>query len=213
MNVKIKVRAGSALRLEVDVLALKYAQSNYGLDARVTAILTDGGRDPSLLRPKPETLSLVEGVPGIGARHVLFVGTVPLPSFGYAEIRDFSRRVLGGLADSAPDTRRIAMTLHGANYGLDEHEAFESEVAGVVDAIRGLDFPEQLSEVVIVESNPGRARRLRALLKELLPANSISTVTERRAGAKPEDSERLRAAGYASESKDHVFGLFRHFSV
>ena len=205
MSIKISVLPGNALKVKVDVLALKYAQANYGLVKLVTRILTAGGKYPSLMRPKPTGLNLVDGVPEIGAQQILFVGTVPLFEFGYAEIRDFSRRVLAGLAESAPQTRRIAMTLHGANYGLDQHEAFESEVAGLVDAIRSLDFPEQLSEVIIVESNPGRARRLKSLLRELLPANSISTATNRQTQARPEDSERLRAAGYASESKQHVF--------
>jgi hypothetical protein len=53
------------------------------------------------------------------------------------------------------------LTLHGAGCGLDELEAFESEIAGVVDSIRTLDFPERLSEILFVEGNPGRAMRLR----------------------------------------------------
>ena len=36
--------------MDVDVLALKYAQANYGLDTHVSRILTDEGKDPSLMR-------------------------------------------------------------------------------------------------------------------------------------------------------------------
>lgn len=204
-KISIDLLAGDILKVDADVLVLKYAQANYGLDTLVTRILADGGIDPSLMRPKPGGFRLVDGVSEIVARRVLFVGVVPLYSFSYPEIRDFSRRVLAALAGSAPETQRIALTLHGAGYGLDENEAFESEIAGLVDAIRSLDFPEQLSEVVIVEANRGRARRLDGVLRELLPAGSVTTTVDRHREAIAEDSERLRAAGYASASKDHIF--------
>jgi hypothetical protein len=204
-KIKIRLLPADALKVDVDVLALKYAQANYGLDTLVTRILTDEGKDPSLMRPKPSGFRLVDGVSGIAARQILFVGVVPLYAFGYAEIRDFSRRVLSALAGSAPQTQRIALTLHGAGYGLDENEAFESGVAGLVDAIRSLDFPEDLAEVVVVEANRGRARRLEVVLRQLLPSGSIATTVHRGADTSPDDSERLRTAGYTSASKDHVF--------
>ncbi len=205
-NIKIRLLPADALKVAVDVLAMKYAQANYGLDSLVTQILTDKGRDPSLMRPKPNGFRLVDGVSEIAARQILFVGVVPLYSFGYAEIRDFSRRVLSALAGSAPQTKRIALTLHGAGYGLDENEAFESEVAGLVDAIRSLDFPEDLAEIIIVEGNRGRAQRLELVLRQLLPSGDIATTVHRGAAAiSPDDSERLRTAGYTSASKDHVF--------
>jgi hypothetical protein len=170
-----------------------------------TRILTDKGKDPSLMRPKPKGFRLVDGVSGITARQVLFLGVVPLYSFGYAEIRDFSRRVLSELAGSAPHIQRIAMTLHGAGYGLDENEAFESEVAGLADAIHSLDFPENLTEVIIVEGNRGRARRLNDVLKQLLPSGAISTIVQKGLENNQDNSEKLRTAGFTSASKNHVF--------
>jgi hypothetical protein len=206
MDIPIKILTGDATRISVDVLALKYAQANYGLDKLVISILTDGGRDPALMRPKTGGFRLVDGVPELAARQVLFIGVVPLYSFGYQEIREFSRRVFSTLAGSAPDTQRVALTLHGAGYGLDELEAFESEVAGVVDSIRTLDFPEGLSEIIFVERNRGRAIRLEKRLKELLPSGTISAAPmDRGSESRPEDSERLRSAGYSSKSKEHIF--------
>ena len=49
--IKIRLLPADALEADVDVLALKYAQANYGLDTHVSRILTDKGKDPSLMRP------------------------------------------------------------------------------------------------------------------------------------------------------------------
>ncbi|MCP5406927.1 MAG: hypothetical protein H6963_04315 [Chromatiaceae bacterium] len=204
-TVKIRLLAADALDVDVDVLALKYAQANYGLDTKVSRILTEEGKEPSLMKPKPNGFCLIDGVSGIAARQILFVGVAPLYSFGYAEIREFSRRVLSALAGSAPRTRRIALTLHGAGYGLDENEAFESEVAGLIDAIRSLDFPEDLEEVVIIEGNRGRAQRLDAVLRQLLPGGGIAINVHRGVGSGTGDSEKLRTVGYTSAAKEHVF--------
>ena len=125
-KINIRLIHGDALKVDVDLLSLKYAQANYGLDLLVTRILAIEGKDPSLMQPQPNEFCLMDGVSRIAARQILFVGVVPLYNFGYAEIRDFSRRVLSSLAGSAPQTQRIALTLHGAGYGLDEREAFES---------------------------------------------------------------------------------------
>ncbi len=206
MEISIRVISGDAVTIEADVLALKYAQANYGVDFLVTEILTNAGKDASLMRPKAGGFRLVDGVSELAARQVLFIGVVPLHSFGYSEIREFARQVLSALAGSAPDARRVALTLHGSNYGLDELEAFESEIAGLVDAVRTLDFPEKLREILIVERNRGRAMRLEKQLIELLPSGTISAAPMARgAESRPEDSERLRSAGYSSRSKGHIF--------
>ena len=204
-EIKISLLSTNALKVNVDVLALKYAQANYGLDTLVSKMLINEGKDPSLMQPKPGDCSLVKSVSSIAASSILFVGVVPLFSFRYAEIRDFSRRALSFLAKSSPYVRRIAITLHGAEYGLDENEAFESEVAGLVDAIRGLDFPEALEELVIVEINRERARRLEGLLDQLLPSGVIFTATRERIEEIRIDSDRLRTAGYSSSTKRHIF--------
>ena len=49
--IKIRLLPADALEADVDVLALKYAQANYGLDTHVSRILSDEGKDPSLMRP------------------------------------------------------------------------------------------------------------------------------------------------------------------
>src|SRR5215475_273126 len=135
-TVALDVLCEDALRISVDVLALKYAQGLYGVDAVVVEKL---GR--RILFPEPWQSRIEPGAPDIAASQVLFVGVPPLNEFGYREIRTFARTALSFLAREAPHTKHVGMTLHGAGYGLDELEAFEAEVAGLVDAVRTGDAP------------------------------------------------------------------------
>lgn len=203
--IRIEVKFGDAIQHEADVLVLKYAQGNYGVDDLVSSILQMGSRETSQMRPKPGRYSILNSVTGLAAKRILFVGVEPLHEFGYREIRDFSRKALTWLVSSVPDTRTVTMTPHGANIGLDEYEAFESQIAGLLDAIGGFDVSTSLRRISIVELNRGRAKRLSSLLSELLPEGHFATDVQTRSREQPETSERLRAAGYASEAKAHVF--------
>jgi len=205
-TVTIEVMQGDVLATAGDVLALKYAQDWYGVDSTVARILSEQGIDPAKMSPKPGGFRLHPTAGPIDARSVLFVGVPDLDDFGYREIREFSRRVLSALAGAAPETTTVVATLHGANYGLDEVEAFEAEIAGFVDAVRTKDMPPSLEKVTIVERNVGRAARLKEHLEELLPGGIVVESTRGPASeAQLERTERLRAAGYASKSKAHVF--------
>lgn len=88
---------------------------------------------------------------------------------------------------------------------LDEQEAFDSLVAGLFDAIASGDIPDALKTISLVETNPGRAERLVAYLSELFPGDAASTEASRGSQGSSHSKERLRAAGYASEAKEHVF--------
>jgi hypothetical protein len=199
---RIRVVEGNIEEFPVEVIALKFAQAYYGADSVVASLLAGAGEDPSYLRPRPGSYRFLSSRGVVSAENVLFVGVSVLTQFGYREIREFSRRALAALAGEAPAARSIAATLHGPGYGLDEIEAFESEVAGFLDAIKSGDCPRELDEITIVERNPGRCERLRAALKDLVPGGermgSVVDITEAR-------EERLRAAGYASDAKAHVF--------
>lgn len=128
-------------------------------------------------------------------------GVGPLRQFGYGEIRAFGRKVLEALADEASQVRHVALAIHGPGYGLDETEAFDSEVAGLLDALRSGDFPADLNQITIVEANAERASQLAALLGELLSDG----LGGRGARLRSEVQDRLRSVGYDSQSKPHVF--------
>lgn len=203
--VRIEVQEGNVLQFPADVLALKYAQDLYGADSAVYKRLSEAGHEPSSL-PDLNEFKLIVSQGAIAADIVLFIGVVPLYHFGYQEIREFGRKVLVALADKAPQIEHLALTIHGPGYGLDEVEAFESELAGVVDAIVTRDCPANLRRVSFVERNPGRVGRLREVLNAIIPRGVID-----RDGARSLDSlaekprETLRTAGYDSAAKPSIF--------
>ena len=97
----------------------------------------------------------------------------PCGSSNTRRFRAFARKVLASLAGELPDTRRLVVTVHGPGYGLDEGEAFESQLAGFLDAIDSSDVPEQLETITFIERNEGRAKRLRGLLERIIPAGVL----------------------------------------
>jgi hypothetical protein len=202
--VKVEVAPGDALVIDADILALKYAQEFYGVDKQVAQRLQNAG--PLDITPRVGGFRIVSSGGAIAADRVLFVGVPLLYDFGYREIREFSIKVLSSLAGEAPATRVLALTLHGPGYGLDERECFLSEIAGITDSVASGDYPAQLEIVKIVEQNKGRAERLRELLDTYLPDGKVdidARVLRRRIGE--ERSETLRAIGYDSGQKPHIF--------
>jgi hypothetical protein len=203
-TIRVEVVPGDALVVDADILALKYAQDFYGVDKLVADRLQ--GAEARNITPRIGGYRLVSSGGAIAAKRVLFVGVPVLHEFGYREIREFSIKVLSSLAGEAAATRVLALTLHGAGYGLDERECFLSEIAGLTDAVASGDYPAHLETVKIVEQNRGRSQRLSRLLDAYLPEGKVDVdarVLRHRIGE--ERSETLRAIGYDSEQKPHVF--------
>lgn len=204
-RIRIEVQKGDVLRFPADVLVLKYAQNLHGADLAVYQQLLAVGLEPSSL-PRVNEFKFVNARGAIAADTVLFIGVLPLYHFDYQEIREFGHKAIVSLADEAPQVEHLALTIHGPGYGLDEVEAFESELAGVVDAIMTRNCPVNLRRVSFVERSPGRAERLREALDEIFPrgtididnAHSVQSVAEQ-----PQDM--LRTAGYGSAAKPRIF--------
>lgn len=201
---QLSITVADALDFKADVLALKYAQKLHGVDRTVYAQLQSSGISVQL--PTSSSYTILETFGTIKAIWVLFIGVNALRQFQYKEIRDFARKVLSSLAAEASDARHLALTIHGPGYGLDEIEAFEFEVAGIVDAISTGDFPKMLESVTFVEQNEGRARRLSDALKRLVPTGRLP-IEGSASDSKIADEVRntLRDTGYASARKPHVF--------
>ncbi|MEW6532085.1 MAG: hypothetical protein AB1473_14705 [Thermodesulfobacteriota bacterium] len=204
--IAVTVEVGDALVFPADVLALKYAQSLYGVDEAVVDRLTSHGQHIIRLLPKISGFRLIECHRAIGARFALFVGVKPLSQFGYQEIREFGRKVLTSLAGEAPSTEHVCLTIHGPGYGLDEAECFEAELAGLLDAIDSGKFPEALRRITIIDRNPARVKRLNDLLSRLLPTGRISLGQKRSLETLAEvPAARLRTVGYSSANKPNIF--------
>lgn len=203
-KIDISIEIADALEFEVDVLALKYAQAFYGVDALVAERISAEHIDLDSLLPTVSGFRLLESHGSVAAKAVLFVGVKPLREFGYREIREFGRKVLASLAGAAPGTRHISLTVHGPGYGLDESEAFEAELAGILDALTSGDFPDDLQRITVVERNVGRANRLTSKLGHLLPEGVIEVGKSGKVEELDNEAiETLRTAG--ADAKKHVF--------
>ena len=210
-EISISVEAGDVTTFSADVLVLKYAQDLYGADALVYGILSRAHIQLSL--PPEEDFSFGKTLGSISAANVLFVGVKDLSQFAYAEIREFAHSALGFLAGRTPTIQRIALTIHGPGYGLDEAEAFESELAGVVDAITSGDFPRTLTNITFVERDPYRVRRLSTLLKKVLPTGnlpvdghaSLTTLRDKKRAKHPPNRRILTISGQAPRLCRYAF--------
>lgn len=201
---RIQVECADVAKFKADVLALKYAQAPYGVDEYVSELLRRGGVKRSDLRPGIRDHVVVESRSRLACSWVLFLGVERLRLFGYKEIRDFSRRVLEILEKSLLNPQHICMTIHGANYGLDEIEAFESEVAGLIEAVSAGKYPSDLKRISIIERDKKRADRLDTALRKLLPQYEIES-HEGSAARQSVTSQRLRTVGYESSKSPHIF--------
>ena len=207
MEIRIEIQATDALKIKADVLILKYAQELHGIDSLAYFQLATSHKDIERKLPKPDKFLMLDTRGSLGASQVLYCGVVDILKFRYKEIRDFSFRSLKYLSEVKPDTEHVCLTLHGANYGLDEAEAFRSEIAGLVDAIERGWFPPGLRKISIAEFYEPRAKRISQILAELFPEGVIGIKAEserflaRRIGA----TDRLSEAGITSEDKPLIF--------
>jgi len=197
-DVIVDVECVDALTRPVDVLVLKHAQGLYGVDRAAVQALAIG---PQLLPPVGEHL-LVLGRPALAAGSVIFLGTRSIEKFTYADVREFGRRALSVAQRERPDAREVALTLHGVGFGLDETEAFDAEVAGVLDAVAAAEFPRGLEKIAFLERGERRAERLRTALGRLVPGGRIAA-----AGARVDarTTEHLRTVGFESDKGGHAF--------
>lgn len=166
--ISYQLRQVDARRADVNILALKYARGVRGASQDVMEALDNAGIGP-LPTPAKWNQALVPSTnQPIGADEVLFVGVPSVDEFGYDGIRRFGAQVLTALAGERPKTRTIAMTLHGAGYGLDLTEAAKQQCLGVQEAIAAGRYPEDLEAVVIVERSVGRLDDAQAGIEEAL---------------------------------------------
>ncbi|KFE68715.1 hypothetical protein DB31_7952 [Hyalangium minutum] len=158
------LEAGDITEARADVALFKYAQSFYGVSGVVSQRLDAVGVPKSDLEAPVGDARFVETRGALTAPLALFLGTVRLNQLGYHEIRQLAVRALKAL-ESRPGLRRLASTVHGPNYGLDEDEAVLALAGGLVEAFQRGTGPETLERVTLVELDPRRALRLRKALE------------------------------------------------
>ena len=202
-SIAIRIFHGDAFGFGADVLVLKHAQALYGVDKAACNLLAAAGVPVAL--PPIGRHAIVRSDRAFAAAHVLFIGVEAVDRLDYREIRDFGRLAMAALARALPTARHVALTLHGTGYGLDETEAFESELAGVIDGITHDDPPAALETITFVEKDAARARRLVTVLQRLLPTGRIEWSDRAPLGLGAAAVRAMRTAGVASAAKPRVF--------
>jgi hypothetical protein len=199
VDIGLEVVIGDALDQKVDLLILKHAQGSFGLDEKVESRLNlrlEGELPPG-------RHLLIPGGP-LASRSVLFVGVQTLDRFGYAEIADFAQLGIEIAGREVPEAREIALTLHGAGYGLDELACVEAEVAGLLRAFEASASLHELRQIKIVERDRGRAERITDRLRQVLDALPDGGFVLRRASGELSSNLRQWAAD-VPENRDHAF--------
>ncbi|MFH1680952.1 MAG: hypothetical protein ABIH26_09950 [Candidatus Eisenbacteria bacterium] len=195
----IVVEHADVLGKPCDVLVLKYARGFHGVDMKVAEALGLSERKDGALSPGRFLRIPTRGK--LPCKRVLFLGVPQLWDFGYAEIRRFSKDALAVLAKEDCEKASLAMTMHGAGYGLDEREAFSAQIAGLLEYLQSPDTDWRPEKIVIVERDANRAARLTDLLEAI---RSAACVDEHSTGSQS-TTRSLPDAGIRSDAKKHVF--------
>ena len=195
----ITIENRDILNVVCDILVLKYSQGFFGADLEVAKVLGLSEREDDALAPGKYMRIPTKGK--LPCKRILFIGVRPLWEFAYAEIRKFAKDALTILASQDCERERLAMTMHGVGYGLDEREAFTAQIAGLMEYLTTPDNVWRPKEIVIVERDVNRFQRLEAFLSTILSrAGSIVPSPHQH-----NTIESLPDAGIASDWKKHVF--------
>ena len=203
-GVRISVSEGDVLTFAADVLVLKYAQKLYGADDAVYEVLTQHGIKVPL--PEQAEWTVVQSGGVIASSQVVFVGVKPLYEFEYPDIRQFAYMAVEIAASLPNPCRSLAITLHGAGYGLDAVEAFDSEIRGLFDGISSF-ASAPLEQITIVERDAARADVLQARLRQLLPDEPLGRIARetKKPGSKRQAQDRIPAAIGEVSEKPRIF--------
>ncbi|MBK9036297.1 MAG: hypothetical protein IPL61_34470 [Myxococcales bacterium] len=207
-HIDLRLIDGDLLTTAAALVCFKHAQSFYGVDAEAVRRLTAGGRHAEhAFEVAAGDARVVDSGGALAAPRAAFLGTARLGELRYHELRLLATRMLTLAQGERVAT--LATTVHGVRAGLDEAEAVLALVGGFVDAFqRGLGG--DVAEVIIVENNPARARRMREALASGL-ASTAGVVAQPGGGFRVERSPgfqqapRLATAGVSSQSKPHAF--------
>jgi hypothetical protein len=207
-RVEIVIHTGNVQEIRADILVLKFAETFHGADYQISAKL--GLTEQGLTQKIPELWdhTLLPSHPIIASSYILFLQVGSLWTFQYEQIRRFASDSLRILTKIAPGVKHIAMTIHGTGYGLDEYEAFRSQIAGFFDAFRNKLYPSQLERITIVEINPDRANRLRTILSLATPENINTEIQLLDNAQRIWFSSDIKSAGNHSTMKPLVFVTF-----
>jgi hypothetical protein len=173
-GLQFAVESADITQFPADLIALKYAQAFYGADQAVARLLVLHGIDEARLRPAAGDCRLVETGGALPTPRALFVGMGPLHRMGYRDLRQLAAATLRLVGREAPETRHLAITIHGPGFGLDEAESVLSQLGGILEVVEARELPPALERLTMVEIRPDRVERLRLALESTLGTVGIA---------------------------------------
>ena len=167
MAVALEVVAGDVLTYPADLVAFKHADEFYGADSKAARKLRSVGYTDGDLAAVRGQHKIVQTRGALAAKAAIFIGVGALVNVGYDDIRSFGRRAVE-LAMEIRGVRHLALTPHGRGIGLDEREAFLSQVTGCLEALEHETPAGGLERITVVELLPELARFLGEALRDQL---------------------------------------------
>ncbi len=208
-TIDVHLLDGDVFTTRADLACFKHAQSFYGADeAAVSAITQRTGQSFTDYEVSAGDVKVFDSRGALTAPRAAIFGTPRLGLLRYHELRQLAGRMVV-LAQRESNVRRLATTVHGVRAGLDEQEAILALVGGFIDAFQK-GAGGDLEDVVIVEQNPSRARRMREILEQGL--TGTAGVTKLAVGAfrversvQFEQASVMASAGRTETEKPHAF--------
>lgn len=212
-SINFSLEFADVREFKADVLVLKYSQANYGVDRIVSYDLNQVGKvNLNKISPRIGDFAFLKNVGTTKFENILFIGVPHREEFGYREIRKFAKDALDILSSKKPNTKHIALTIHGAGYGLDESETIVSQFGGLFEALQSGDFPKGLQRITIIENDRKRLSRLRKAINSHLKIYKVAkrngrewTYTIELNKLTTIESDRIINATKKSENKKHIF--------
>jgi hypothetical protein len=193
----VDVVQGDALTYTCDVLAVKHSARSGGLGAQVRKQLSDTQELDGML-PGAEEYRFFPGKGVAQAEMILMVGSPPVFSLRYPQLRDLARRFLYELWKEGVAVRHMATTMHGVRTGagLDEVETFRALLLGLSDAYEAGEYPPMLERITFVEQDESRGRLMQEALRQFYPrapalARDARRETATVAGSRPDSFRRF----------------------
>jgi hypothetical protein len=171
-SLRVTIESGDALSTPGDVLVLKHAQGNYGVDKAVVDRLKRSRRElvDSLPPPGRHLAVAAEEKEEFAVPLILFIGTPAVDQFGYDTVRTWAREALSALAEINPRAETAITTIHGVRISgpsLDEARSLKAQLAGFHDGLARGRLGPNLKWIRVIERDAARAQRLAGALDAL----------------------------------------------
>ncbi len=207
----VKITKANISQFPADVMVLKYSKGFLGASMHVFNSLQQVGTTINTAElTEIGSYQLLNTQDALTTPLVLYVSTPYPRQFKYTDLTAFIKRSFIILKEQKPDIQHVAMTIHGIKFGLDEREAFLTQMNAIFEAFISGDVPPKLERVSIIENDAGRATRLIDIADEFTDMREDITTVENDMGAYRLDIQRATTeipAIVISDTKPYILAI------